>query len=87
MLKITIREFSRNMKDISERVAQGEGFLVTKNSKVIFEIKPKIKEEKKKMPIVANKNEVLKALQAQVNEKIDEIKILNQHISDLIENN
>ncbi len=75
------------MKDISERVAQGEGFLVTKNSKVIFEIKPKIKEEKKKMPIVVNKNEVLKALQAQVNEKIDEIKILNQHISDLIENN
>jgi len=86
MIKITIRDFSRNMKSISERVAMGESFLVTKNSKVIFEIKPKINNHSKKIPIVPNKKEIIKTLQAQVNEKIEEIKILNKHINDLIEN-
>ena len=83
MLKITIRELSRNTKEISERVAQGEGFLITKNSDVIFEIKPRIK--KNDLPIVSDKAQVIKILQNQIDEKLAEIAELNQHIKMLIE--
>ena len=82
MLKITIRDFSRNMREISERVAQGEGFLITKNSDVVFEIKPKIK--KNDLPIISNKTQVIRILQNQIDEKLAEIAELNQHIKMLV---
>ena len=84
MLKITVRDLSRNMRDISERVAQGEGFLITKNSEVIFEIKPKIKEENKNLPIVSDKQKIIRNLQIQIQEKLEEISALNQHINFLL---
>jgi antitoxin (DNA-binding transcriptional repressor) of toxin-antitoxin stability system len=84
MLKITIRDFSRNMKDVSERVAQGESFLITKNSDVIFEIKPKIKKEEENLPIISNKAQVIQNLQIQIQEKLEEISSLNQHINILL---
>ena len=73
------------MREISERVAQGEGFLVTKNSKVIFEIKPRIKESNQNLPIIANKKEIIKKLQAEIDTKLEEIAVLNQHIKFLME--
>jgi len=72
------------MKEISERVAQGESFLITKNSEVIFEIKPKIKEESERLPIIANKQRIIRTLQLKVQEKMKEIAILNQHINILL---
>ncbi|HIP21750.1 MAG TPA: hypothetical protein EYG72_02250 [Candidatus Pacebacteria bacterium] len=84
MLKITIRDFSRNMKDVSERVAQGEGFLITKNSDVIFEIKPKIKKGSENLPIISDKNKIIQNLQIQIQEKLEEISELNQHINILL---
>ncbi len=85
MLIITIREFSRNMKDISQRVAEGEHFLVTKNSEVIFEIKPKIKKGSEGLPIVMNKKIIIKDMQTQIQEKLKEILVLNQHINILLQ--
>jgi len=72
------------MKEISERVAQGESFLITKNSEVIFEIKPKIKEESEKLPIVVNKQRIIRILQLKVQEKMNEVAVLNQHINILL---
>ena len=84
MLKITIRDLSRNMKEISERISQGESFLITKNSDVIFEINPVIEEEKKKFPIVSDKKQIIQHLQREIQEKLQEISELNQHISVLL---
>lgn len=84
MLRITIRDFSRNMKDVSERVALGESFLVTKNSEVVFEIKPKIKKESQNLPIEMNKQRVIQVLQSQIQQKLEEINVLNQHINVLL---
>ena len=86
MLTITIREFSRNMKDVSDRVSKGEGFLVTKNSNVIFEIKPTLKEECKNLPIQVDKQIIIQSLQTEIQKKLDEIMVLNQHINKLINN-
>ncbi len=72
------------MKEVSERVSQGESFLITKNSEVIFEIKPKIKKSQENLPIISDKERVIAILQNQIEEKIKEISILNQHISDLL---
>ena len=75
------------MKDVSERVAQGESFLITKNSDVIFEIKPKIKKEEENLPIISNKAQVIQNLQIQIQDKLEEISNLNQHIKvDLLKN-
>ena len=84
MLKITIRDLSRNMKEISERISQGESFLITKNSEVIFEINPVIEEEKKKFPIVSDKKKIIQHLQMEIQEKLQEISELNQHINVLL---
>ena len=84
MLKITIRDLSRNMKEISERISQGESFLITKNSDVIFEINPVIEEEKKKFPIVSDKKKIIQHLQREIQERLQEISELNQHISVLL---
>jgi hypothetical protein len=70
------------MREISERVAQREGFLITKNSDVVFEIKPRIK--KNDLPIVSDKAQVIKILQNQIDEKLAEIAELNQHIKILV---
>ena len=86
MLKITVRDLSRNMKDVSDRIALGEGFLITKNSEVIFEIKPVIQDERKKFPIVADKQKIIQDLQIQIQEKLQEISELNQHINILLKN-
>ena len=86
MLTITIREFSRNMKDISERIAEGEGFLVSKNSDIIFEIKPTVQEGCEKLPIMMNKQRIIQDLQSQIQEKLNEIIVLNQHIDELLKN-
>lgn len=86
MLKITIRDLSRNMKDVSERVAQGEGFLITKNSDVIFEIKPKLKKSDKNLPIISNKTIIIQNLQIKIQDKLEEISELNQHINILLKN-
>ena len=85
MLRITVRDFSRNMKEISERVAQGEGFLITRNNEVIFEIKPKIKKSQKNLPIISNKKKIIHLLQNQIQEKLEEISVLNQHIRNLMD--
>jgi flagellar motility protein MotE (MotC chaperone) len=71
------------MREISERVAQGESFLITKNSDVIFEIRPKMK--KNDLPIVSDKAQVIKILQNQIDEKLAEIAELNQHIKMLLD--
>jgi len=70
------------MREISERVAQGEGFLITKNSDVVFEIKPRIKNND--LPIVSNKSQVIRILQNEIDEKLAEIAELNQHIKMLV---
>ncbi len=72
------------MKDVSERVAQGESFLITKNSEVIFEIKPKIKKSQENLPILSDKAKIIQNLQIQIQEKINEISELNQHINILL---
>ncbi len=47
MTTITMREFSRNLSAISKRVSKGESFCVSKNSEIIFEVKPNIKKTNK----------------------------------------
>ena len=73
------------MKEISERVAQGEGFLITRNNEVIFEIRPKIKKSQENLPIVSDKKKIIQLLQNQIQEKLEEISVLNQHIRNLMD--
>lgn len=86
MLTITIRDFTRNMKDISERIVEGEGFLVSKNSTIIFEIKPSLQEGSENLPVQINKQEIIKDLQEQIQLKLKEVIVLNQHIDELLKN-
>ncbi len=72
------------MKNISERVTEGEGFLVSKNSNIIFEIKPSTQEGSEKLPIIINKQRVVQSLQTQVQKKLNEIIVLNQYIDELL---
>jgi antitoxin (DNA-binding transcriptional repressor) of toxin-antitoxin stability system len=48
--KIGIREFQRNMAEISKRVEKGEEFIVMKHSEIVFKVIPgnKLKPAKKR---------------------------------------
>lgn len=48
MNTINIREFQRNMKSVGEKVAKGRSFLVLKNAKPVFEVRPVTLETHKK---------------------------------------
>lgn len=67
---ITIREFSRNLKCISERVLSGESFFVSRNAEVIFEIKPQQEREQ---------------LETQIEKKVAQIDSLKKELDELLE--